>query len=161
MATRDTLFQLRETLLTRRSELCKKLARELAYLRKFRAANSTCDIADMAFENSSDETSSQLAELNARELGQVERALARLRHGTYGICEGGSDDCRRRIPLARLSALPYTTLCINCEREMERRSNWLDRLGPDNWAQVSDWESPTERQHLTVSTLEKALPGRR
>jgi hypothetical protein len=44
---------------------------------------------------------------------------------------------------------------------MERRPNWLDRLGADNWTQVFDWEAPVERQHVTVSALEKGLPGRR
>ncbi|GBD84692.1 general stress protein 16O [bacterium BMS3Abin02] len=48
---------------------------------------------------------------NTRELlAQVEDALRRLDAGTYGICV----DCGKRIPAARLTALPYTTLCVEC-----------------------------------------------
>ena len=70
----------------------------------------------MAFESGSDEMASQLAELDSRELTQIERALTRLKQGTYGLCES----CGGKIPVGRLNALPYTTLCIDCQREMER-----------------------------------------
>lgn len=43
-------------------------------------------------------------------LSQTEDALRRLDQGTYGICT----DCGRAIPAARLTALPYTTLCVEC-----------------------------------------------
>lgn len=37
-------------------------------------------------------------------------ALARIRDGNYGTCH----DCRRAIPFDRLSAIPETTICIDC-----------------------------------------------
>jgi RNA polymerase-binding transcription factor DksA len=40
----------------------------------------------------------------------VERALLRLRYGTYGRCE----DCGSVIGASRLEALPATPYCINC-----------------------------------------------
>jgi RNA polymerase-binding protein DksA len=43
-------------------------------------------------------------------LDQVDDALERLDAGTYGICM----NCGRAIPAARLTALPYTTLCVEC-----------------------------------------------
>ena len=50
----------------------------------------------------------------ARELGamleDVERALAKLEDGTYGIC----DRCGRMIPEARLEARPWSVLCVDC-----------------------------------------------
>ncbi|HSK06812.1 MAG TPA: TraR/DksA C4-type zinc finger protein [Acidimicrobiia bacterium] len=45
-------------------------------------------------------------------LSKVEWALARMGEGTYGICES----CGKSIPLARLDALPYATLCVDCAR---------------------------------------------
>jgi DnaK suppressor protein len=39
-----------------------------------------------------------------------------MKEGTYGQCEV----CGGRIPLARLEALPYATMCIACQRELER-----------------------------------------
>jgi RNA polymerase-binding transcription factor DksA len=43
-------------------------------------------------------------------LGEVERALARLEHGTYGICQ----KCGKPIAPARLEAKPTVTTCIDC-----------------------------------------------
>ena len=50
----------------------------------------------------------------ARELGamleDVDRALAKIEEGTYGIC----DRCGRLIPEARLEARPWSVLCVDC-----------------------------------------------
>ncbi len=50
-------------------------------------------------------------------LGQVDAALARLDAGTYGICE----NCGKEIGSRRLEALPYATLCVECQAKMEQR----------------------------------------
>ena len=63
-----------------------------------------------------DEISSQLAEVESRELASIENALERMKDGKYGQCEV----CGGRIPMARLNALPYATVCIDCQRELER-----------------------------------------
>jgi DnaK suppressor protein len=55
-------------------------------------------------------------------LTQVEEALARLDEGTYGICE----NCGRAIHPARLKAIPYAKLCIDCKAR-EERANGLGR----------------------------------
>lgn len=49
-----------------------------------------------------------------RRIRAIEGALERANSGTYGICER----CGRRIQVERLAALPFTTLCIECAREM-------------------------------------------
>ena len=43
---------------------------------------------------------------------KFEHALARLARGEYGDCEV----CGQAIPLARLDALPYVALCVDCAR---------------------------------------------
>jgi DnaK suppressor protein len=52
-----------------------------------------------------------LADVRA-ELADVERALARIADGSYGICA----NCGKRITVARLDARPTATLCIDCAR---------------------------------------------
>ena len=47
-------------------------------------------------------------------LRKVERALARIEDGTYGICES----CGQSIPVARLEVLPYATECVTCARRV-------------------------------------------
>ena len=46
-------------------------------------------------------------------LHKVENALVRIEKGEYGICES----CGNDIPTARLDALPYATLCVDCARK--------------------------------------------
>src|SRR4051794_35375204 len=134
MARSDALLRLHKTLLARRADLRKKLAGELDSLRNYGASDSTGDTADVAFEAGSDEMASQLAELDSRELTQIDRALARLKQGTYGLCE----HCGNKIPIGRLNALPYSTLCIDCQREMEQYPGWHDRGTGENWEKVYD-----------------------
>jgi DnaK suppressor protein len=49
--------------------------------------------------------------LNATE-ERIERALAKLADGSYGIC----DRCGQPIPAARLKAAPESVLCVACAR---------------------------------------------
>jgi DnaK suppressor protein len=174
MQKRSALVRLRKTLLTRWRDLHEKLADELASLCDFNAADYTGDSADVAFETSSDEMSSQLAELDAREMRKIERALVRLNQGTYGICEGASENCQKRIPVSRLNALPYTTFCINCEREIEKHPyqrthfqrsyvmNWDQIAG--NWKQFKGnvkekWGKLTDDDLTTIAGKREQLAG--
>jgi RNA polymerase-binding protein DksA len=43
-------------------------------------------------------------------LAKVDEAIGRIEEGSYGNCV----DCGKAIPVARLDALPYATLCVEC-----------------------------------------------
>jgi hypothetical protein len=81
MSRPNALLRLHKNLLACRERLGRKLAGELANLHDGRSTNATGDSADLAFEASGDEVSSRLAELDDRELSQIERALARWNQG--------------------------------------------------------------------------------
>ena len=49
-------------------------------------------------------------------LEQVAKAIAKLDDGTYGVC----DRCNAAINADRLKAIPYATLCIDCQGKLER-----------------------------------------
>lgn len=51
-----------------------------------------------------------------RQLSRIDDALARLDHGTYGVCL----TCGTAIPPERLEAVPETALCIDCQRSSDR-----------------------------------------
>lgn len=51
-----------------------------------------------------------------RLLAQVERALEKIDEGTYGLC----DRCGEPIGEGRLEAMPYATLCMEHQKELER-----------------------------------------
>ncbi len=155
MARRDALLRLHKTLLARGAALRKTLAGELADLRLKTASGDT---ADAAFDAGSEEIASQLAQLEARELSQIERALMRMKQGTYGLCEV----CQSKIPVARLNALPYSTTCVDCQREMELYPDWADRRGGVDWQRVSDTEAPAdERREVDLADLEMDLSANR
>ncbi len=147
MARHDALLRLHKSLLARRAELRKKLAEDLDNLRGSEASG---DQADAALDASSDEMNSALAELDARELGQIDRALARLKQGIYGHCEV----CQDKIPVGRLATLPFCTLCIACQREMEKYPDWGRQNGGD-WAKVYDSASSLEEpRDVNLAELE-------
>jgi DnaK suppressor protein len=159
MARQDALLRLHKTLAARRAEILKKLQEDLENLRNHQGADSTGDTADVAFEAGSDEMASHLAELDSRELTQIERALIRLKQGTYGLCEG----CQDKIPIGRLNALPYSTLCIECQREMESCPEyWESRRAESNWEKVYDSAHTFEEQReVRLSDIEIDLSSNR
>jgi DnaK suppressor protein len=64
------------------------------------------------------ESSIEIAEIerDVLELRDVEQALKRLHEPDYGVCA----DCGAEIPYSRLSAKPWATRCISCQRLLER-----------------------------------------
>jgi RNA polymerase-binding transcription factor len=133
MATsrKESILKMRDLLVTRRNALRKALAGDLSLLMQLREQTGG-DVVDAALDAAQDEISSQLAEVESRELANIERALVRIKNGTYGECEG----CGAKIPLARLNALPYATSCINCQRAAETGGG---PGGPNgDWSRVLD-----------------------
>ncbi len=73
--------------------------------------NHMADDATEAYEQAKELALHQ----NAKQLlAQVTVALERFDQGTYGICER----CRAEIDPARLKALPYVTLCLQCQQRL-------------------------------------------
>ena len=137
MARKDSILRLRQILIKRRDGLRKSLAGDLSLLKDFNQKGGG-DLADCASDATHDEISSRLAEVESRELAQIEHALEQMREGKYGIC----DLCSEPIPLARLNALPYATHCIKCQREVER--NGGDAHYDADWGRVSDSDGESD-----------------
>ena len=103
--------------------------------REYAAMQDVGDNVDAAVDTANDEICTQLAEIESRELGQIEHALKRIVEGLYGRCEF----CGGKIAEARLNALPYTSSCIDCQRENERHGPSHGRGAEDiRWAKVYD-----------------------
>jgi DnaK suppressor protein len=108
--------QIQERLLKRRAALRAALAGDQSLLHSF-AEEGVGDEIDAAVVSEQAELRSQLAQVESRELVQIDRALDKLRKGQYGRCE----TCDRAIPPVRLKYLPYAADCIACARREERR----------------------------------------
>jgi RNA polymerase-binding protein DksA len=75
------------------------------------------DRADLAQDYFSQDRQTALYDRMEGTLEQIEGALERIEMGVYGKCER----CGKDISSARLEALPYAELCIECQEEQEKR----------------------------------------
>ncbi|MER7973570.1 TraR/DksA family transcriptional regulator [Streptomyces sp. NPDC096080] len=67
---------------------------------------------DEAGSTEGEQVMSAQRETVRRVLGEIEAAFARVQDGSYGSCRG----CAKAIPVERLEILPYTSLCVPCQR---------------------------------------------
>ncbi len=152
MARKDALLRLHARLVARRDALRKALSGDLDSLRAYNSTFEVGDQVDAAVDTANDEISSQLAELESRELEQIEHALQRIVHGHYGRCEY----CGEKIAEARLNALPYTNSCIDCQRENERLGYGMERA-PNvdaRWAKLDDKGMEENDRDINLSDFE-------
>ncbi|HYV38378.1 MAG TPA: TraR/DksA C4-type zinc finger protein [Gemmataceae bacterium] len=157
MARRDALLRLHKSLTSRRDELRKRLGGDLKDLSNSHKGDATGDSADLAFDTGSEEVASQLAELESRELLLIERAINKLKQGTYGLCEG----CSKKIPVARLNTLPFIMTCIECQREMEVYGSWGGGRAAGNWDKISDADAGGDDQRdVSLSDIEMDIGTR-
>jgi DnaK suppressor protein len=102
----------RETLLRKRMELLSQ-----GGIRPLQASIETHsrqgDLADQADGNNEVHIQLRLKQTDAKILQAIEEALVRLEKGTYGACR----DCGEPISPARLSAIPWTRVCITCKEK--------------------------------------------
>lgn len=134
MARKDALLRLHGRLLARRDALRKALSGDIDSLREL-SSLAVGDQVDAAVDTANDEISSQLIEIESRELEQIEHALQRIVKGVYGRCEF----CGDKVSEARLNALPYINSCIDCARENERMGHRMGHRPESNrWAKVYD-----------------------
>lgn len=133
MGRKETLEKMREVLITRRDAIRKALAGDLSLLNDLREQSSG-DVVDFALDSAQDELNSQLAEVESRELEKLDVALAKMRNGTFGCCEG----CNAAIPLVRLQALPYAQYCIQCQTEIEQNGELSERSEVTNLLSTND-----------------------
>jgi DnaK suppressor protein len=145
MARKDDILRMRQILVMRRDALRRALAGDLSSLKELREQTSG-DLVDIALDSAQDEICSQLAEVESRELANIEKALERMQNGHFGICE----NCNGKIGLPRLKALPYATLCIDCQREAERYGG--SGGGDSDWGRLLD--SGSGDSDLTINDIE-------
>src|SRR4029078_7721057 len=131
MSRKESIDKMRELLVTRRNAIRKALAGDLSLLKQLRE-QSGGDVVDAALDAAQDEISSQLTEVESRELASIERALVSIKNGSYGQCEG----CGNRIPVARLHALTYAPSCIECPRAAEIGGGANGQSG--DWSRIMD-----------------------
>lgn len=147
MARKDALLRLHKRLVAQRDDLRHKLELGASLSSDYGGAG-TSDLGDVANDDAEREVNTQLASLETRELMKIERAIRAIREGRYGQC----DVCGKPIPIARLQALPYTSSCIDCQRQQERVGRVSD-VDAD-WESVYEYQAKQNDQELTLSDIQ-------
>jgi DnaK suppressor protein len=75
------------------------------------------DAEEQSVDDFVQEVDFALMEMKSRTLSKIDEAIQRLEDGTYGICP----DCDAEISEARLTALPFASLCRDCQENLESR----------------------------------------
>ncbi len=105
------LASTRAELLARKRELQARIVRVHDDLTRATESPEQ-DFAEQAVQRENDEVLAQLEASARAELARIERALARVANGTYGLCE----QCGSDIDPARLHVVPDANRCVQCSR---------------------------------------------
>jgi DnaK suppressor protein len=82
-----------------------------------------------------------LMEMESETLRKIDDALLRLEEGTYGACR----ECEEAISEARLKALPFASLCRDCQEQAEE-SEAERNARPSRFFEDGPPASPRERR---------------
>jgi len=101
------------------NERKEELLKTVNSVKEQAAGFSLDDLPDEVDLASSESDQSMNLRLRDRErvlLKKIDKMLAKIDEGTYGICESCGED----IGMKRLEARPVTDLCIRCKEEQEK-----------------------------------------
>jgi DnaK suppressor protein len=107
----------REKLLEMRRQVLREISNDLRQGREG-SKEEGMDTYDLASEERDRGISFILTDREREKVQAIQEALDRVDAGTYGICES----CESDISPARLNALPFTRLCVNCQAEAEKEA---------------------------------------
>ena len=114
---------IRGRLLERRKKLLESLATEATSTLETSGRPLT-DVMDIASSTMDRETWLSIGSIESDEVQEIDRAIARLDSGKYGICEY----CGAGISAPRLRAMPSASLCVKCKAEEERMHPFSDEV---------------------------------
>lgn len=107
--------QAKQALLVLKQELASRVERTHQRIHQ-RDKRVSANFAEQSVEMESQELVMSLDADGRRELRAIDAALERIEEGSYGECVR----CGNPIAQARLEALPYTALCIECAKAEEK-----------------------------------------
>jgi len=129
------LIELREHLLRRQSDLAHDALEE--------RPNFSSHMADAGTDTYDRDFALGMLSTEQDALYQVEEALERIRHGTYGICELTG----KTIAPKRLAAIPWARFTVAAEKRLEEEGELKrPRLGDRDSVARSEAEGDTEEE---------------
>jgi len=117
--TPDRIDKLRQALLERREALRREIVGHLEQSDQqhyIDLAGEVRDIGDASVGDLLADLNLAVIDQEVNEIRRIERALERIREGSYGRCI----DCGVEIDLPRLEAEPAAERCVDCQRRYEQ-----------------------------------------
>ena len=102
-------------LIERKEQIIKNINDSVNEIDELRQ-NGAVDEFDIASISADSDLGYSLGAKQKNELREIETSIAKLKDGTYGICEA----CEENISTARLKAKPNAKLCITCKELSEK-----------------------------------------
>jgi DnaK suppressor protein len=110
--------KMKDLLISQKREILEALVATNADFRAIVEEMDPKDFADVASDDIDRKMIEALGSQDIKRLKAIDAALGRINLGRYGICV----KCNKKIPPARLEALPYAVLCVDCQKGEERRN---------------------------------------
>lgn len=111
---KKSVEEFKKRLLKMRSEILSK-AKRLKEDSYNLGTDGIQDMADAASNTYNADILMAISDNDLSVLKDVDNALDKISHGTYGICE----ECEEKVSEKRLEVNPAARYCINCKRAME------------------------------------------
>ena len=105
-------------LLSRKEQILKNLSGVKDEINELKTQELS-DEGDMASATSDSMVENAIMSQQEKELAEIEKALAKIESGEYGICEM----CEDAIGFQRLKVKPHAVYCIDCREIVEKTNN--------------------------------------
>ncbi|BDY12319.1 RNA polymerase-binding protein DksA [Hydrogenimonas cancrithermarum] len=100
----------------RRAQILKNISGSSKELDELHRNHDVMDEGDFASVSTDNMINEEILSAQQRELEEIDEALAKIQHGTFGVCEM----CEEPIGMQRLKVKPFAKYCITCRQIAEK-----------------------------------------
>jgi DnaK suppressor protein len=106
--------EFRKLLAAKKESITRKLTEAITESKEMES-NVAQDLVDKAETSYTKEFLLSLSDGEREQLLLIDEALKRLEHGEFGVCQV----CQKEIGAKRIVAIPWTSMCIDCQEKAE------------------------------------------
>ena len=115
---RDFVARMEKSLMALKREIISNLLVSNEDFKEIVDAMDPKDLADVASDDIDRKMIEAIGSQDLKRLRLIDSALTRVQQGKYGLCI----KCSKKIPQARLEAIPYALMCVDCKSAEEKRN---------------------------------------
>jgi RNA polymerase-binding protein DksA len=118
VSDRDFIIKMEKSLSELKKEIVSNLIVSNEDFKEIVEGMDPKDLADVASDDIDRKMIEAIGSQEVKRLRLIDSALIKIQQGKYGICS----KCGKRIPKARLEALPFAVMCVECKSAEEKRN---------------------------------------